>query len=120
MAQKHEGRHLDNSANSKEGISIIWIKGIMGKSKTTEYAYDVIKAMKEEYANGVIKDFEMPQLVNMNTGKTIGFAVVLQLGTKYDYNEVLLSEWKERFLADEFSISVRRNQLWLTFKVRFG
>jgi hypothetical protein len=49
----------------------------MIKAKTTEYAHEVIKAMKEDYADGVIKDFEMPPLVNMKTGKTIGFAVVL-------------------------------------------
>lgn len=90
----------------------------MIKAKTTEYAYEVIKAMKEDYADGVIKDFEMPPLVNMKTGKTIGFAVVLQVGTKYDYTDALLKEWQERFLADEFSISVKRNQMWLTFKVR--
>ena len=90
----------------------------MIKEKTTEYVYEVIKAMKEEYADGVIKDFEMPPLVNMKTGKTIGFAVVLQVGTKYDYTDQLLREWQDRFLADEFSISVKRNQMWLTFKVR--
>lgn len=90
----------------------------MIKAKTTEYAHEVIKAMKEDYADGVIKDFEMPPLVNMKTGKTIGFAVVLQVGTKYDYTDALLKEWQERFLADEFSISVKRNQMWLTFKVR--
>lgn len=86
--------------------------------KTTEYACEVIKAMKEEYADGVIKDFEMPPLVNMKTGKTVGFAVVLQVGTKYDYTDELLKEWQRRFDADEFSISVKRNQMWLTFKVR--
>jgi hypothetical protein len=87
-------------------------------AKTTEHAYEVIKAMKEEYADGVIKDFEMPPLVNMKTGNTIGFAVVMQVGAKYDYTDELLREWQRRLEADEFSISVKRNQLWLTFKVR--
>ena len=90
----------------------------MNEKKTVEHAASVIKAMQEEYAKGVIKDWEMPPMVNMKTGETTGFAVVLQVGTKYDYTEELLKQWKERFDADEYKISARRNQLWLTFTIR--
>lgn len=81
----------------------------MNENKTYEHAAEVIKAMQEEYAKGVIKDYEMPPLVNMKTGETIGFAVVLQVSTKYDYDEDLLNDWKERFEADEYQVSVKRN-----------
>ena len=90
----------------------------MNENKTYEHAAEVIKAMQEEYVKGVIKDYEMPPLVNMKTGKTIGFAVVMQVAGKYDYDEGLLNSWKERFEADEYQVSVKHNQLWLTFKIR--
>ena len=90
----------------------------MNERKTTEHAVSVIKAMQEEYAKGVIKDWEMPPLVNMKTGETTGFAVVINVGTKYDYTEELLTDWKERFDADEYKVSARRNQLTLTFTIR--
>ena len=90
----------------------------MNEKKTTEHAWSVIKAMQEEYAKGVIKDWEMPPLVNMKTGETTGFAVVINVGTKYDYTEDLLTDWKERFDADEYKVSARRNQLTLTFTIR--
>ena len=90
----------------------------MNENKTYEHASEVIKAMQEEYVKGVIKDYEMNSLVNMKTGETIGFAVVLQVSAKYDYRENLLNEWKERFEADEYQVSVKHNQLWLTFKIR--
>lgn len=90
----------------------------MNENKTCEHAAEVIKTIQDECAKGVIKDYEMPPLVNIKTGKTIGFAVVLQVGGKYDYDEDLLNSWKERFEADEYQVSVKHNQLWLTFKIR--
>lgn len=85
---------------------------------TEKQAYEVIKAMKEEYVDGVIKDFEMPPLMNTKTAKTVGFAVVLQVGTKYAYDDWMLKEWQKRFDADSYSISVKRGQMFITFKVR--
>ena len=92
--------------------------GNMNENKTYEHAAEVIKAMQDEYAKDVIKDYVMPPLVNMKTDEAIGFAVALQVSAKYDYNERLLNEWKERFDADEYQVSVKHNQLWLTFKIR--
>ena len=89
----------------------------MNEQKTTEHAAEVIRAL-QEYKEGVIKDYEMPPLVNMKTGKTIGFAVVMQVAGKYDYSDSLLNEWKEKFGADDYSISVKRSQLWVTFTIR--
>lgn len=51
----------------------------MNENKTYEHAGEVIKAIQEEYAKGVIKDYEMPPLVNMKTGETIGFAVAAMM-----------------------------------------
>ena len=90
----------------------------MNENKTYEHAEEVIKAMQDEYAKDVIKDYVMPPLVNLKTDEAIGFAVALQVSAKYDYNERLLNEWKERFEADEYQVSVKHNQLWLTFKIR--
>ena len=49
----------------------------------------------------------------------IGFGVKLQLNTRYDYDEEMLTQWKNMLKADEWHISVKRNQLHVTFKVRY-
>lgn len=90
----------------------------MNEKKTVEYAASVIKAIQEECESDAIKDWLMPPLVDMKTGRTTGFAVKLQLGTKYTYTEDLIRLWKERLDADEYYIRVSNLQLWLTFNVR--
>ena len=92
----------------------------MTKEKTTEHAAEVIKALKTKCVDGVIKDYEMPSLCNMETCKTTGFAVILTLGTKFDYTSELLDEWKGLFHAEDYMISVKRNQLFVRFNVMFG
>ena len=92
----------------------------MAKEKTTEHAAEVIKALKAKCADGVIKDYEMPSLCNMETCKTTGFAVILTLGTKFDYTNKILDEWKGLFHADDYMIRVKRNQLFVRFNVMFG
>lgn len=84
--------------------------------KETVAAIGVIKA---QFEVEVIKDYEIPPLVNTNTGEHKGFGVKLQLNTRYDYDEAMLTEWKRLLKADEWYISVKRNQLHVTFKVRY-
>lgn len=91
----------------------------MAKKKTTE---QVAKALREIMAGlneGVIKDYEMPTLCNMETCKDTGFAVILTLSTKYDYTNKVLDNWKERLEADDYMISVLRNQLKVRFNVMY-
>lgn len=75
-----------------------------------------ITEIKSQFKVEVIKDYEIPPLVN--TGEYKGFGVKLQLNTRYDYDEAMLTEWKRLLKADEWYISVKRNQLHVTFKVR--
>lgn len=86
--------------------------------KTIENVVKAIESIKADYEVEVIKDYALPPLVKMKTGKTVGFGVEMQLNTKNDYDEALLNDWKERLQADEWMLRVRRSQLWLTFKVR--
>lgn len=79
----------------------------------------VIERIKAQYEVEVIKDIEIPQLVNMKTGKYIGFAVRLQLNTRYDYDEFMLNQWKKMLGAGYWSLSVKRCQLHVTFKVYY-
>jgi len=78
-----------------------------------------IDAIKAQFDVDVIKDCEIPPLVNMNTMQDIGFGVKLQLNTRYDYDEEMLTQWKNLLKADNWYISVKRNQLHVTFNVRY-
>ena len=89
------------------------------KKKTTDNAYEVLKAIKAELNSDVIKDHEMPMLCNLETCKETGFAVVLTLSTKYDYPSSVLNHWRERLDADDYVINVRRNQLRVRFNVMY-
>lgn len=82
-------------------------------------AVAAIGVIKAQFEVEVIKDYEIPPLVNTNTGEYKGFGVMLQLNTRYDYDEAMLTEWKRLLKADEWYISVKRNQLHVTFKVRY-
>lgn len=84
--------------------------------KDTVAAIGVIKA---QFDAEVIRDYEISPLVNTKTGEDIGFGVRMQLSTRYDYDEELLTEWKNMLKADEWYISIKRNQLHVTFKVRY-
>lgn len=87
--------------------------------KTIEHATGVLKELKAEVNNGVIKGHEIPVLCNMETGRETGFAVVLTLSTKYDYPSTILEKWRKRLEADDYVISVNRNQLRITFNVMY-
>ena len=89
-------------------------------SKTTEHAASVLKEIKAEINEGVIKDYEMPTLCNMETARETGFAVILTLSTKYDYTSAILDDWRKRLEASDYMISVRRNQLRVRFNVMYG
>ena len=91
----------------------------MAKKKTTEQAAKALKEIMAELNDGVIKDYEMPTLCNMETCKDTGFAVILTLSTKYDYTNKVLDNWKERLSADDYMISVQRNQLKVRFNVMY-
>ena len=87
--------------------------------KTTDRAFEVLKAIKAEVNSDVIKDHEMPTLCNMETCKETGFAVILTLSAKYDYTSAVLDDWRKRLEADDYMISVKRNQLRVRFNVMY-
>ena len=94
----------------------------MTEKQKDDLLKDVVAAIgviKAQFEVEVIKDYEIPPLVNMKTGKDLGFGVKLQLNTRYDYDEKMLTQWKNMLKADEWYISVKRNQLHVTFKVRY-
>lgn len=87
--------------------------------KTAEEAQEIVKSLQGIYAKGVIKDWEIPPLVNIETGKDTGFAVIIRIAPKYEYTNDLLNEWKEKLSADEYTITVKKNQLQVKFIVRY-
>ena len=89
-------------------------------SKTIEHAASVLKEIKAEINEDVIKDYEMPSLCNMQTARETGFAVILTLSTKYDYTSAVLNDWRKRLEASDYMISVKRNQLRVRFNVMYG
>lgn len=88
--------------------------------KTIEHAASVLKEIKAEVKDEVIKDYEIPKLCNMETAHETGFAVVLTLSTKFDYTSPVLENWRKRLEADDYVISVRRNQLRIRFNVMYS
>ena len=87
--------------------------------KTIEHAASVLKEIKAEINPDVIKDYEMPTLCNMETARETGFAVILTLSTTFDYTSAVLDEWRKRLEADDYMISVKRNQLRVRFNVMY-
>lgn len=87
--------------------------------RTIEEAQEIVKTLQGIYAKGVIKDWEIPLLVNIETGKDTGFAVIIRIAPKYEYTNDLLNEWKEMLSADEYTITVKKNQLQVKFTVRY-
>ena len=87
--------------------------------KTTEHAASVLKEIMAELNPDVIKDYEMPTLCNMETARETGFAVILTLSTKFDYTSAVLDDWRKRLEADDYMISVKRNQLRVRFNVMY-
>jgi len=89
------------------------------KDNLLKDAVAAIGVIKAQFDDEVIRNYEIPPLVNTNTGENIGFGVKMQLNTRYDYDEEMLTQWKNMLKADEWYISVKRNQLHVTFKVRY-
>ena len=81
------------------------------KAKTIEHANKVICALQKEYPDGVIKDVEMPPLVNINTKEDVGFCVLIHLANKYEYTK--------RLHADGYGVTAKHNQLAVKFYVHF-
>ena len=89
------------------------------KDKTIECAAEVVKTIKSECNDGVIKDYRILTLTDIKTCKDVGFAVVFQLSTKYDYHNTVFDSWKDKLDAECYVIRVKRNQLEVMFKVYF-
>ena len=87
--------------------------------KTTEHAASVLKEIMAGLRPDVIKDYEMPTLCNIETANETGFAVILTLSTKFDYTSTVLDDWRKRLEADDYMISVKRNQLRVRFNVMY-
>lgn len=88
--------------------------------KTREHAVKVMKEIVAGVRPDVIKNYEMPMLCNMQTGKETGFAVILTLSTRYDYTSENLEDWRKRLDADDYTISVNCNRLQVRFNVMYG
>lgn len=91
------------------------------EEKSLEMAQAAIQKIKDGVsAKDVIKDYELPPIVNFNTCKTIGLSAVLLLNTRYDYSEDVFEHWKKLLSADDWYFNVRRNQLRVHFSIHFN
>lgn len=84
--------------------------------KAIAKAMGKIDAMSDlEYIN----DYELPVIIDKNTLDDTGYAVVIELNTRLQYDEEMLAEWKRLLNADEWYFRVSQNILYITFKVRY-
>lgn len=91
----------------------------MTQEEGIKASVEAIKTIKSKYEVEVIKEYEIPPIVNTKTGKTTGHAVVIRLNTKYDYDDNIIETWKGLLNADEWSIRATKNQLWITFRIHY-
>ena len=84
---------------------------------TVKEAIRTVEAIKSEYDVEIIRDYDTPPLMNLNTAKVTGFGVYLRLNTKYDYDNEILESWRKQLKADSWYIHVRSNQLFVMFKI---
>lgn len=89
------------------------------KRNLLEEACQAIEKIKSEVGKDTIKCLELPPIVNIKTGEYIGFAVIFQLSGRYQYTENTLNVWKHKLKADDYSVTVCNNRLFVTYKVRF-
>lgn len=87
--------------------------------ETIEHAAKVLKEIKAEVKSGVIKDYEVPVYCYMGDKRETLLPVVLKLSTKYYYHRTILETWCKRLEAEDYMISVSRNQLIITFYVMY-
>lgn len=87
--------------------------------KTIENAASVLKEIKAEVKDEVIKDYHISKLCNIETARETGFAVCLTLRTKFYYTSSVLENWRKRLYAEDYFISVRQNQLRIRFNVMY-
>ena len=87
--------------------------------KTIEHAASVLKEIQAEFNAGEIKDSKISKLYKMETARETGLAVVLTLSTEYVYPSTILDKWRKRLEAEEYVISVSRNQLRIMFIVMY-
>lgn len=87
--------------------------------KSIENVAGIVDQIKSELLDDVIKDYDTPSLVDMQTREVIGYGVVIYVSSKYSYSESTLNEWKSRLQADEYSIRVTNHRLTIKYKVRF-
>lgn len=88
--------------------------------KTIEHAASVLKEIKAELKDGVIEDYHISNLCNIETARETGFAVSLTLSSKFDYTRQVLENWCNRLEADDYVISVIRNRLIIRFNVMYS
>lgn len=89
-------------------------------NKTIEHTASILKEIKAEFKDEVIKDYHISKLCNIETARETGFAVFLTLSTKFDYTSTILENWRKRLEADDYVISVSRNQLRIRFNVIYS
>ena len=87
--------------------------------KSIEKTAENIKSLIASTNQGVVLDHTINSLVNTETMRDTGHAVVLTLSTKFDYPEDVLLKWKEMLGADYFHLRVRLNRIFITYYIHY-
>lgn len=87
--------------------------------KTVEHAVDVLRDMKEEVYGEFINDSFIFRNFNYDTARETGFSVSLTLSKGVGYHNTILEMWRKWLEADNYVVSVSRNQLEITFNVMY-
>ena len=88
--------------------------------KVIEHPARALEEIKAEVKEGVIKDSSILDFSEVNIPRLRGFAVFMTLSTKLKYTRAGFENWRRRLKADDYVISVSRNQLKIRFDVPYS
>ena len=73
----------------------------------------------QDLKEGVIKEFRIVDLCNLETCEETGIAVVFTLSGKFAYNDKVLKDWQLKLNAEDYIINIRQNQLFVRYNIMY-
>lgn len=87
--------------------------------KVIEHPARLLEEIKAEVKEGVIKNSFILDFSEASNARLFGIGVLMTLSAKFSYTRADFEHWREKLGADDYNISVSRNQLKIRFYVPY-